>query len=288
MKNSLDPLLVRDHFNRAAPHYEAHALVQKEIGDQLFARLEKIKITPQHILDLGCGTGYYTRQLAALYPNAQVSGIDFAPDMIRCAQDHATAESYLCEDATATSFADHSVDLIFANLLFPWCEPATLLQECLRLLRPEGLLLFTALGPDTLYELRQSFKKIDTCKHVNDFLDMHHVGDLLLKQRFKDPVTDLDYLTVTYSDLISLLSSLKITGTQNANRNRPPGLMARESLEKLIEEYETFRTEDHLLPATFEVIYGQAWQSDLKQQQQVDSEGNVRIPVSHLHKPSSP
>jgi malonyl-CoA O-methyltransferase len=284
MQSPLDTPRVLSNFDRAARHYEAHALLQKEIGNRLLARLPAIKINPQHIVDLGCSTGRTTRQLAGLYPKAQVTGIDFAPNMIASAKEKAGAESYLCENATHTSLANQSVDLIFANLLFPWCEPTALIKECFRLLHPQGLFLFTSLGPDTLYELRAAFKKVDTLTHVNSFIDMHHIGDCLLTQGFKDPVTDLEYLTATYPDLIELLYSLKLTGGQNANLNRPRGLMARASFEKLIEIYETFRNEDNHLPATFEVIYGQAWQADLSQQQRLDAEGNVRIPVSHLYK----
>ena len=227
MSSHFDKNLLINNFNRAAGQYEDYALIQKKIGDDLFERLKYIKLDPKSIVDLGCGTGLYTRQLADLYPQATITGIDFSSQMIAQAIEKSDLHQGLifhCEEATSTQLPDHSVDLIFSNLLFHWCDTASLLKECCRLLKPNGLLLFAALGPDTLYELRQSWKKIDNFVHVNSFTDMHHVGDALLKQGFKDPVTDLEYVTTTFPDLFSLMSSLKAIGVQNANLKRSPGL----------------------------------------------------------------
>ncbi len=285
MFNNFDKNLLISNFNSAAKHYEQYALIQKEIGGRLFDRLKYIKLDPKNILDLGCGPGPYTRQLATLYSQANVTGIDISPEMIAEAIEQSDGNSRLsfyCEEATRTHLADHSFDLIFSNLLFHWCDTQSLVKECFRLLKPNGLLLFTSLGPDTLYELRQSWKKIDNFAHVNSFTDMHHVGDALLKQDFKDPVTDVEYLTATFPDLLSLMSSLKSVGVQNANVNRPLGLYSTHTLKKLAEYYEEFRNENNLLPITFEVIYGQAWQPDLSHQQTRDAEGNVRIPIKSL------
>jgi malonyl-CoA O-methyltransferase len=289
MSYSLDKSLLLQNFNRAAASYEEYALMQQEIGTQLLQRLAYTKIMPENILDLGCGTGFFTRKLANLYPESKVLGIDFAPNMIEQAKEKIdennltnTFVSFKCEDAEKTTLADQSIDLIFSNLLFPCCDIPKLLKECFRLLKPKGLLLFTALGPDTLYELNQSWKKVDKFKHVHPFTDMHNLGDALLKQGFKDPVMDRDYVTATFSEVIDLIQGLKLSGAQNANLNRRPGLFSSSNLEKVIEHYESFRNDDHLLPATFEVLYGQAWKPDLNQEQHYDADGSVRISVEKL------
>lgn len=272
-------------FNRAAPHYEAVALIQHEIGNRLFDRLEYIKIEPNTIVDLGCSSGYYLAKLALLYPQATLIGIDLAEQMLASAAKKSLPKtSYRCEDAQHTTLADHSVDLIFSNLLFQWCDAQQIIAECKRLLAPNGLLLFTSLGPDSLYELRACWKKLDQATHVNPFLDMHHVGDYLNKAAFVDPVVDSEYLTATFNDLTNLMYSLKIAGAHNVNTARNRGLTGKYKFQQLCQHYEAYRDEEGLLPITYEVVYGHAWQSNLIVQQSVDAAGNVRVPASSLKK----
>jgi malonyl-CoA O-methyltransferase len=245
-------------FNEAASHYDEAALVQHEIADRLLERLDFIKITPKTILDLGCSTGFCTRKLAERFPEASVTGIDAAEKMIEVAIQNSPATlSYRCEDAHHTNLADHSVDLIFSNLLLEYCDLNRVLSECKRLLKPNGLLLFTTLGPDTLYELRPLLK--------NKFVDMHHIGDALKNQHFFDPVVDSEHLTVDFSDTKEILYHLKLTG-----------------------EYESDISEDAMdsntLSTTYEIIYGHAWQPDYMSQQSVDEEGNVSVPIKILRK----
>ena len=275
-------------FNKAAAHYETGALIEQAIGNRLLARLDYIKITPHTIVDLGCGTGHYLGKLAAYYPQAQLIGIDLAQDMLKIAAAKSSMNTpirYRCEDAEQTTLADHSVDLIFSNLLFQWCNIDAIAAECKRLLKPRGLVLFSSLGPDTLCELRRCWAKIDNAVHVNHFIDMHHLGDCFMQAQFLDPVMDCEYLTATFSDIIDLMYSLKTVGAHNVNMGRHEGLTGKGKLHQLSRHYEAYRDETGLLPATYEAIYGQAWQVDFTQQQTTDAAGNVRIPLSRVKKP---
>jgi malonyl-CoA O-methyltransferase len=254
---------IADQFNRAAHRYDKAAFLQQEIGVRLIERLDDILLKPEKIIDLGCGTGKSLTQLAQRYPHAEIYGVDIAPQMLTVGARRAVPADnvkYICAEATQLPFADNSVDLVFSNLMFQWCDPLhTVLQESYRVLRDGGLLFFTYFGPDTLQELRYCWAQIDNYPHVNDFIDMHHVGDWLMQTHFNDPVMDMEYMTVTYKKVLSLMRDLKHIGATNQNPLRRKTLLGKNKLALLEKHYQQFRLEDDTLPATYEVVYGHAW-----------------------------
>ncbi|MDI1351851.1 MAG: methyltransferase domain-containing protein, partial [bacterium] len=168
-------------FNKQAAEYEQAAKVQKEIGDRLFERLHYLKITPQRILDLGCGPGVFTRELSILYPKAHIVGVDLAQAMLLQAKKKHTWRkkwSLVAGDMTHLPFATGSFDLIFANQVIHWGKSLPdVLRELNRVMNVNGCLMFTTLGPDTFQELKMAWNGINSYAHVNEFMDMHDVGD---------------------------------------------------------------------------------------------------------------
>ena len=131
--------------------------------------------------------------------------------------------------------------------------------EFRRVLVPGGLLLFTTFGPDTLKELRAAWGIADAAgTHVGTFIDMHDIGDALVRAQFATPVMDMEYLTVTYRDAYTLMRDLKQIGAHNVTSGRQRGLTGRVRLRTMLAAYETYRCEG-VLPATHEVVYGHAW-----------------------------
>jgi malonyl-CoA O-methyltransferase len=260
---SLEPSRVGASFDRAAREYDAAAFLQKEVGERLLERLDLMANVPARVLDVGCGTGRPTRALQKLYPKAQVIGLDLAPGMLKMAAKKrpwlGKRADFICAEAAQLPLADASCDLLYASLLLQWCEDldATLL-EWRRLLKPHGLLLFSTLGPDTLKELRAAWSEVDGFNHVNRFLDMHDVGDALIRAGFVEPVMDVEQLTLTYGDAPSLMRDLKRIGAHNVTAGRRRGLMGSGKLAAFTTAYERFRR-DGRLPATYEVVYGTAW-----------------------------
>ena len=119
--------------------------------------------------------------------------------------------------------------------------------------------MFTTFGPDTLKELRASWSEVDDHTHVNTFIDMHDIGDALVRAGFSDSVVDMEMMCLTYPDVMQLMKELKLIGARNKTRGRSPHLTGKGKLRRLSEAYERFRTADGLLPASYEVIYGHAW-----------------------------
>jgi malonyl-CoA O-methyltransferase len=258
----LDKSLARRAFERAAETYDAAAALQNEVGRRLVERLDFIRMQPRKILDLGAGTGVFTRVLGKRYRKADVTALDIAPAMLQQVRTRGgwwRRPECVCGDAEALPFADASFDFIYSNLMLQWCMdlPATLV-ELRRVLAPGGLLMFTTLGPDTLSELRASWSAVDGYTHVNPFIDMHDVGDALLQARWAEPVMDAERLTMTYRDLDTLMLDLKNIGAHNVTRGRARGLTGKRRFQAFNAAYEALRR-DGVLPSTYEVIYGHAW-----------------------------
>ena len=259
---ALDPQRVRAAFDAAAADYDAVAVVQAEVRQRLLERLELFRIAPRRILDAGCGTGHGARALLGRYRRAALVALDQAPGMLLATRQRRPWLRRLdpvCADAAALPLADASVDLVFSNLMLQWCnEPDRVFAEFRRVLRPGGLLLFTTFGPDTLKELRAAWRAADGATHVSRFIDMHDLGDALLRAGLAEPVMDVEHLVLTYADVRGLMRDLKTMGAGNATAGRSRGLTGRRRLAAVEAHYETLRR-DGRLPATWEVVYGHAW-----------------------------
>jgi malonyl-CoA O-methyltransferase len=280
----LNPTRVRRSFERAAATYDAAAAVQGEIRDRLLERLDIVKLQPQVVLDLGAGTGRATRELRRRYA-AQVIAFDVSAAMLRQAgQQQAFLKRFqrVQGDAHRLPFRTGSVDLIFSNLLLEWChDPDQVFREMRRLLRPGGLLTFTTLGPDTLRELRESWRTVDTHTHVHRFIDMHDLGDALVRAGYAEPVMDVERLTVTYPDLAALIQELKATGSSNRAAGASSGLTGRSRWSRF-ETAGAGLLRNGVIPASVEVVYGQAWTGEPRKSEVRD--GEIRVPLTTLQR----
>lgn len=272
---SLDKRAIRQAFDRAATTYDAAATLQREVCARMDERLQWLKFTPQRILDAGSGTGDGSRRLRARYPQAQLVALDIAPAMLTVARGRQAGwqrllggwvrrhEHFVCGDLEALPLGAGTVDMLWSNLALQWCNDLdAVFSGFHRVLAPEGLLMFSTFGTDTLKELRRAFGELDGDPHVNRFADMHDLGDALVRAGFSAPVMDVDRFTLTYADLAALMRDLKAIGAHNAAAGRRRGLMGKGEWQRLQAIYETFRR-DGKLPATYEVVYGHAWRGEI-------------------------
>lgn len=277
---TIDKRQARLAFSRAAAHYDEVAALQREIAGRMLDRLEYILHQPTVVLDVGAGTGDATHALMQKYHTAQTVALDFALPMLqqtRLRESSSKTPLCLCGDAERLPLADGSVDMIFSNAALQWCNDLQgTFREFLRVLRPNGMLLFSTFGPDTLMELRASWAAVDGTSHVSPFLDMHNIGDAMLEAGLAEPVVDVDRLQLTYEDVPSLMRDLKTLGAHNVTRDRQRGLTGKGRLRKMCEAYEQFR-QNGRLPASYEVVYGHAWAP-----QQRSQEGVTTVPVDAL------
>lgn len=277
----IDKARARASFGRAAETYDAAAILQKQVRTEMLSRLDLVKLNPQVILDAGCGTGMASHALQQKYEKSQVVSLDFAYPMLQKTRQiranmglvhklksllGGTKQNLLCADIEALPLASASTGLIWSNLAIQWCNDLdAALQEFHRVLQPEGLLMFSTFGPDTLRELRIATSAASGNEYtsVSRFIDMHDIGDALIRVGFSAPVLDVERFTLTYDDVKSVMRDLKSIGAHNATDGRARGLLGRGFFEKLEQSYEQFRIGGKL-PATFEVVYGHAWRGQDK------------------------
>lgn len=268
-KYFMDKARVRASFDRAAQTYDAAAILQKLVRTEMLSRLDLVKIKPQVILDAGCGTGHGSFALQKKFSRAQVISLDIALGMLQKTHQQQPIlnklfrqKNLICADIERLPLLSSSMGMVWSNLALQWCNDLdAAFSEISRVLQPNGLLMFSTFGPDTLKELRAATNNGNT--HVSRFIDMHDIGDALTRAGFSAPVLDVERYTLTYDDVKSVMKDLKSIGAHNATAGRARGLQGRGFLQHLTQQYEQFRV-DGKLPATFEVVYGHAWKAEVK------------------------
>src|SRR3990167_9178591 len=240
-------MILQDNLNqllnqRTPDAYQKAAVLMQETAREMLLRLDCLTIKPALIVNISWGGKELESFLAERYPQSQIMTL---------------------HPSEIVSISHHTVDLITANLVLPWCHDfANLLQECKKMLKPSGVLMLSSLGPDTLRELQKA------AFIVPHFVDMHDIGDLLIHTSFVEPVLDVDYVTFRYRDHAQLFHELQVTGMIMGN----------------VHEVCLEKNTDSFYPITYEVIFGHAFQSDALLEHGADQDGIVRIPISHLSK----
>ncbi|MFN6961666.1 MAG: methyltransferase domain-containing protein, partial [Rhodocyclaceae bacterium] len=156
-------------------------------------------------------------------------------------------------DVRALPLAENSLDLVWSNLMLHWLSdlrPA--FAELHRVLAEGGLLHFSLLGPDTLKELRECAGRLGLSWNGKAFVDMHDVGDLLMAAGFRDPVMEMEMLTLTYRSPRAFLADQRRLGVRD-------GLLGREYWRDWRRLFAAWSRVEGLLPARFEIVYGHAW-----------------------------
>jgi len=277
---------VRRQFERRAGRFAAHDAVVREVGRRLVDRLSLFRLDPEQIVDVGCGAGGTREALLARYPRARWLGIDLAramaaraaprPALSRLLPWRAGRAAAVCAEAGALPLADDSVDLVFSNLMLNWHpQPLAVLAEWRRVLRVDGLLLFSCFGPDTLKELRQACAAAAIGAHPLPFVDMHDFGDMLLAAGFAGPVMDAESIRLTYASPRALLREAAALGG-NPRDDRTAGLVGTRRARALQAAIAAQRDAQGRIALSFEIAYGHAWKPSPRVR------GQSKVPLDRL------
>ncbi|TDV18465.1 methyltransferase domain-containing protein [Paraburkholderia caballeronis] len=307
-----DSRRVRQIFDRRAATFDEVAFLPREIAQRMRERLDYIKIAPTSVLDIGCGPGDDLPDLRTRFPDAPVFGADLSHAMLLRATHNDAGDTswrrflpasigkalgargprFAEADFAALPFASDAFELLWSNLALHWHpRPDLVFGEWQRVLKVNGLLMFSTLGPDTLKELRGVYAEVEaahgvpTRAHVVDFVDMHDLGDMLVENGFEIPVMDQETLTVTYPSADKLLADVRRWGAYPFERDREATHAAKRLHRALVAALEARRRDDGTIPLTFEIIYGHAWKAVPRRT--AEGHGIVRIedigrgPASH-------
>ncbi|SIT36996.1 Malonyl-(acyl-carrier protein) O-methyltransferase [Paraburkholderia ribeironis] len=283
-----DSRRLRRIFDRRAGTFGEVAFLPREIAQRMRERLDYIKVTPSSVLDAGCGMGDDIPALRERFPEAPVFGSDLSHGMLMRALHHDAGDTswrrflpaslgkalgargprFAQADFSALPFAAGAFEFIWSNLALHWhSRPDLVFPEWQRVLKVNGLLMFSTLGPDTLKELRGVYAEVEAAhgvasrKHVIDFVDMHDLGDMLVESGFEIPVMDQETLTITYKSPASLLGDVRRWGAYPFERDASSNLASRRLYKALLAALEARRRADGTIALTFEVIYGHAWKA---------------------------
>ncbi|MFL9964974.1 methyltransferase domain-containing protein [Paraburkholderia sediminicola] len=283
-----DSRRLRRIFDRRAATFGEVAFLPREIAQRMRERLDYIKVAPSSVLDAGCGAGEDIPGLRERFPEAPVFGSDLSHGMLTRALHHDAGDTswrrflpaslgkalgargprFAQADFSALPFGSGAFEFIWSNLALHWhSRPDLVFPEWQRVLKVNGLLMFSTLGPDTLKELRGAYAEVEAAhgvasrKHVIDFVDMHDLGDMLVESGFEIPVMDQETLTITYKSPESLLADVRRWGAYPFEREAWSGVAARRLHKALLAALEARRRADGTIALTFEVIYGHAWKA---------------------------
>ncbi len=274
-------------FDNAAKTYDKNAVLQNIVGNRLYERLDLVLLEPGVILDLGSGTGAFTRLLQQRYKNKKVLGIDLASQMTVYANKQKkwlSKERYLCADGEHLPLTDNSVDLVFSNLMLQWIpDPEQLFFEMQRILVPGGLLMFSCYGPDTLKEIRQSLANTDKNIYMPQFIDMHDLGDSLTNAAFDGVVLDSEIITMTYDSLELLHEDLQYVGESNIIIDEQKTLTKKIVWQNYLQAYEIFRNKGGDYLGSWEINYGHAWATKKAPRCKMDSNSDLYYPELGLN-----
>lgn len=246
----IDKNKIKENFSRSAPVYEEHAFLQKQLADELFSRIKKLK--PSRILDIGCGAGYLTHKIAQQFPQAEVVGIDFARGMIDAAKKKPRIKnlSFVIEDGEDLSFEPKSFDLIISNLAFQWMDSCKAVKQVRRILMPGGKFVFQTFGPQTLGEIRRLGFRVNSFPPIINW-EQILVGIFLVK------CLETKIIQQEFNRLKEAFVYLKQIGAQGIEESAKMGIST------IRRNYKQNGLDRAKIKLSFEVIFGEVERKSL-------------------------
>jgi len=248
--------LIANSFSQSATTYDKAAILQRDVSQYLFEKLKKLEIYPKVILDLGAGTGQPTQQLVQKFPKSTTIAVDLAFGMLDYAQQISSINNiyWLCADVDKLPFRNNACNLVFSNLMLQWSQNYRgSLREIWRILKPNGTLIFSTLGPETLKELRYCWQQVEEYPHTHSFIHSELLIQEISKYKPSYISVEVKHCYRYFYQAIDLMKELKMLGANNMQKNKHKGLLTMRKLQHVFKIYENFRDKKGLLPTTYEV-----------------------------------
>jgi malonyl-CoA O-methyltransferase len=241
--------------------------LHEEVARRMAQRLPVILSTPHTLLQWWGHLSASDALLQAAYPKAQRILVEPTPALLH--QSRVQAESpwwsvrrwrgHAVRVVHEEDVLPGSAELLWSNMmLHAVADPPALMARWRRALSADGFLMFSTLGPDTLAELRALYVDLGWPPPAAAFVDMHDLGDMLVRAGFADPVMDQEKLTLTWADPVALLAELRGLGA-NTEPRRAPGLRTPRWKQRLVDAIDARKGADGRFALSFELVFGHAF-----------------------------
>lgn len=281
-----DQQLVRQHRQRACDQFPNFAFLKDVASERLAERLEMIRRDFSICLDLGAHDGRLAKNLAGIGRVGHVIQTDPAEGFAMAASRHGSG---IVHGLGHLPYKAKSFDAIFSCLSLHWVDDLLgLIIQARNLLKPDGLVLISLLGGNSLIELRQALAEAEQeitggfSPRCAPMADIRDIGVLLGRAGLALPVVDSDRLTVRYPNMFKLMADLRGMGEQNAMVARLRIPTRRLVFYRAAEIYrDRFGLEGEEIPASFEIVTLTAWAPHESQQKPLRP-GTARHPLASV------
>ncbi|MFH1776534.1 MAG: malonyl-ACP O-methyltransferase BioC [Candidatus Omnitrophota bacterium] len=248
-----DKRVIKNNFSRSAKFYDQYATVQNLCADELISRVEDNQTS--QILELGCGTGNFTKLLYNKFPQARITAVDISREMVEIAKRRFgnNQVKFVIADAEQKDFI-RGFDLICSNASLQWfVNVERTLARYKASLKKNGIFLFSIFGPQTYGELDSCLKELfakDIRVEAGDFFTQAGLKEILTGLFFKTTIVRKIYKE-RYKTLWELLQKIKYTGTRGNGvyaRKFWTGAMIKKLEQVYLKKYKQ-------IIATFEVFF---------------------------------
>ena len=255
MKHFIDKTAIANSFSKAAAHYDQFAQLQRDIGEKL---LSYIMINKSDVvMDLGCGTGYFSEKLTQQFPNSRLTCFDISNAMLTQTKKRGLSNvQYQLGDIDNLPFTEACFDLIFSNLVVQWSDDFSYCVEQIKnSLKKGGSCYISTLLDGTLTELSQAWKTVDDAPHTNNFLTLAIVQSILNNAGFSSVKLTTETKTLAYKNVVEVMRALKGIGANHVHGHKAPSVSGRQLIKQLEEGYLPFTNNSGQLNLTYQVCY---------------------------------
>lgn len=143
---------LKRRFRRALASYEKAGVVQRRMAERLAGALAELSSFYPRVLEIGAGTGFFTRAAKERFSWSLYLACDLLPECAAFLKP--LGVRFVVADGEDPAWVRGSFDLIVSNAVFQWFEdPGKSLLALSERLSPEGFLAFTTFGPRTMKEI---------------------------------------------------------------------------------------------------------------------------------------
>ncbi|KAJ8325370.1 hypothetical protein O5D80_006307 [Batrachochytrium dendrobatidis] len=241
--------------------------LKDEMADRLADRFLDIKKEFDVVLDLGCGFGHIIK-FADPESIKKLVMMDMSEKMLSRDSHipYPIPAERIVGDEEALPFSNDTFDAVVSNLSLHWVNDlAGALIQVKHALKPDGVMIASMFGGDTLFELRTSLQLAQTERdggvsaHVSPMTDVRDTGSLLSRAGLNLTTVDVEEIVVNYPSMMELMDDLRAMGEGNAIYGRKPS-MSKDVFMAAAAAYQAiYGNPDGTIPATFQIICMIGW-----------------------------